>query len=89
MTSTTTHSPAEAKLLAEIERLRSLAEGHVANFQARLDAGDADNIGKSDYGKGLLKATVMAYEDMAEKMAEALAVHARVAAIYAPDGDDQ
>ena len=82
-----TRARAEVSLLAEIDRLRRLAENHVTTFQARLDAGDGDTIGNSDYGKGLLKATVMAYADMAEKMTAALELHASAEAIYTGHDD--
>lgn len=79
---------AQRALFREIEWLADLMPAHVEGFQARIDAGDADSIGNTDFGRGLLAGTVQSYTNVAEKMARLVELVAAVRAEAAQDGDE-
>jgi len=85
---------AQRALFREIAWLADLMPAHVQAFQARIDAGDADEIGNTDFGRGLLAGTVSTYTNVAEKMAhlqslvDAVRAEAIQAALDAEDEED-
>lgn len=80
---------AQRALFREIAWLADLMPSHVEAFQARIDAGDADDIGNTDFGRGLLQGTVATYTNMTEKMAHLQSLVQAVRDEAAQDAEDE